>query len=622
MAGQTPDYGTPGKEDFDPRIEDLARRIISECRVNLMMAFRFLDAALWKMPLVARELSKPISTDCHALYFNPPLVVETFRENPNAIVRTLLHSILHCVFRHPLVRERFEPGLWSLSCDVCIESIALEMLSERFALPDDGPRKNLIDEVQKALGTTTPMKVYNSLEKMELGIGSVNNVLMQQLLQFSESFRADSHETWLLRKREEESPEVPQEDGDQGDGDGDDGAEGSGNSAESGSKPDDEGDQDSGDGNSSQGNTEEEAGESPDDGGESDEEDSESSDGGEARQGGDQEEEGRSGSSEDEYADSNDDSGRAGANGAASEEDDEDGQDGYSFGKGDSRDEDDLSGMGAGNGTGSEGEGNIQYEEGELRDPVGPDHDEEDWERIAQQVQVDLETLSKRRGEGAGTLMANLELANRSTVDYEDFLRRFATMSEEMTLNDEEFDYIFYTYGINRYGNVALIEPLEYKDTKRVRDFVIAVDTSGSTEGELVRRFLTSTYEILCEASSFGSKVNIHIIQCDAEVRKDDKIEDLAQFRQFVRSFNVAGGGGTDFRPVFAYVNQLVEQDEFDDLQGLIYFTDGYGVFPERKPDYETAFVFVEENGEERRVPPWAMKVLITGEDIREMAAR
>ena len=28
-------------------------------------------------------------------------------------------------------------------------------------------------------------------------------------------------------------------------------------------------------------------------------------------------------------------------------------------------------------------------------------------------------------------------------------------------------------------------------------------------------------------------------------------------------------------------------------LKGLIYFTDGYGDFPAKKPDYETAFVFI-----------------------------
>ena len=51
------------------------------------------------------------------------------------------------------------------------------------------------------------------------------------------------------------------------------------------------------------------------------------------------------------------------------------------------------------------------------------------------------------------------------------------------------------------------------------------------------------------------------------------------------------GFGGTDFRSVFAYVDDLIRQGAFSNLKGLIYFTDGYGTFPERKPDFEAAFV-------------------------------
>ena len=40
-------------------------------------------------------------------------------------------------------------------------------------------------------------------------------------------------------------------------------------------------------------------------------------------------------------------------------------------------------------------------------------------------------------------------------------------MGEENKPNDEEFDYIYYTYGLNLYGNVPMVEPLEYKDIKK-----------------------------------------------------------------------------------------------------------------------------------------------------------
>ena len=77
------------------------------------------------------------------------------------------------------------------------------------------------------------------------------------------------------------------------------------------------------------------------------------------------------------------------------------------------------------------------------------------------------------------------------------------------------------------------------------------------------------------------------------------------------------GFGGTDFRPVFLLVDKLLEQKKFTNLKGLIYFTDGYGDFPERKPPYETAFVFVEEDETYvPQVPPWAIKLVLMEDEI------
>ena len=65
-----------------------------------------------------------------------------------------------------------------------------------------------------------------------------------------------------------------------------------------------------------------------------------------------------------------------------------------------------------------------------------------------------------------------------------------------MKINDDEFDYSFYTYGLQLYEKMPLIEPLEYKEIKAIKEFVIAIDTSGSTSGELVQTFLQKTYII------------------------------------------------------------------------------------------------------------------------------
>lgn len=242
------------------------------------------------------------------------------------------------------------------------------------------------------------------------------------------------------------------------------------------------------------------------------------------------------------------------------------------------------------------------------------------WADIALRMQTELEVFILQ-GKGAGLLTQNLREVNRERYDYSEFLKKFAVRAEMMRLNPDEFDYNFYTYGFALYENMPLIEPLEYREVKRIREFVIAIDTSGSTSGSLVQTFVQKTYNILKSTESFFSKINLHIIQCDAEIQEDVKITTQQEFDAYLKQMQLHGLGGTDFRPVFAYVNHLVEKKEFDNLKGLIYFTDGYGSFPQKMPSYDTAFVFVEDEqnpstSNNYEVPSWAMKLVLRKEEL------
>ena len=62
----------------------------------------------------------------------------------------------------------------------------------------------------------------------------------------------------------------------------------------------------------------------------------------------------------------------------------------------------------------------------------------------------------------------------------------------------------------------------------------------------------------------------------------------------------------------------MIEQRELDDLKGLIYFTDGNGTYPKKRPPYETAFVFVDDDEFEYEVPGWAMKLVLETSDIMQ----
>ena len=239
-----------------------------------------------------------------------------------------------------------------------------------------------------------------------------------------------------------------------------------------------------------------------------------------------------------------------------------------------------------------------------------------EWQKISERMQVDAETFSKSHGNIPGSMVQNLKEVNREKYDYTAFLKKFAVLGEVMKINDDEFDYIFYTYGLKLYDKMPLVEPLEYKDVKRIREFVIAIDTSGSVSGELVQKFVQKTYNILESTESFFSKINLHIIQCDAEIQEHIKITNKKEFDEYIKNMRILGLGGTDFRPVFSAVEKLIDEKEFTNLKGLLYFTDGCGTFPSKKPDYETAFVFIDDNYNNYDVPAWAIKLVLKSEEI------
>lgn len=245
---------------------------------------------------------------------------------------------------------------------------------------------------------------------------------------------------------------------------------------------------------------------------------------------------------------------------------------------------------------------------------------EEAWRREAKSIRVNLQTLSRKRGSKLGRFVGELEVSTHEQVDYRDFLRQFAVQSEEMRLSDDEFDYVFYTYGLSLYGDMPLIEPLEYRDEKRIRDFVIVIDTSSSVTQDVVQQFVNTTFDVLTSESSFFQKVNVHIIQADQRVQSDAKITSLAELDRWRRNIKLFGFGGTDFRPAFTYVSDLLAAGEFDDLSGLIYFTDGWGIYPDRMPPYKTTFVFYDEDHRPELVPAWAMQITLHPGEFESMS--
>lgn len=528
-------------EKLKRRLEEdrLGADIVDECRVQLMLKFRFLDLALWRMNLEPLRVhaAYPLATDGRRVAYDPPRVIARFRESFEESVRDYLHLVMHCIFRHPFDENHDNREAWSLTCDIIVENAVMDMCGGRFESEDDVRRREVISEIRMLVGKLLPNKVYTLVKGIvQTPDGQHYRGLGRSALnEWHDLFERDDHGAWPAFNKGK--PQSDDADADRSDTRDDEPA-----ASDDSVRMETQGE-----------------GEPPEDEAERDVEAIE--------------EEPETAPEEDGGADDESDA----AEDAQASEETADGE-----------------------------------------EPAA----EKDWEDIAKQIEMNLETFSKEWGEEAGSLMANLAIANRKTYGYTEFLRKFMIVTEEMQMNMDEFDYVYYTYGMELYGNMPLVEPLEYKETDRVRDFAIVIDTSESVSGELVRKFITHTFDILKSSQDYATEVNIHLIQCDAKVQSDLKITNLRDIDQVMENFVIRGFGGTDFRPAFDYVEVLRKRGELRDMKGLIYFTDGLGQFPEKTPEFDAAFVFMDEEGRDiPPVPPWAMKIVIDEAGITQLAS-
>lgn len=231
------------------------------------------------------------------------------------------------------------------------------------------------------------------------------------------------------------------------------------------------------------------------------------------------------------------------------------------------------------------------------------------WDKAARQAGSEMEGLIASAGTGMAGIIKALKPGAVNKQSYRDFLRKFASAKEQMHIDMDAFDYGFYNYGLMMYDNMPLIEELEYREELRIEEFVIVIDTSGSCSGRIVQRFLDETFGVLMTEGIFADRTRLHIIQCDNRIQSDTVINNRNDMARFKDNFEVKGFGGTDFRPAFEYVAGLIASKEINNLQGMLYFTDGHGIYPKARPAYKTAFVFPGEDDARPAVPAWAIKV-------------
>ena len=237
---------------------------------------------------------------------------------------------------------------------------------------------------------------------------------------------------------------------------------------------------------------------------------------------------------------------------------------------------------------------------------------EEAWKDTAKRIKNDIASLGDEKSAESGSLKFYLKAETQEKVYFTDFLNQIAVVREEIRIDPDSFDYGLYNYGMEIYGNMPLIEENEYSETHKVDELVIAIDTSASCSEELVQTFLNETAGILRQSENFFREIHVHIIECDNKIQNDLLINHPEDMEKYAEKFEISGGYGTDFRPVFSYVDDLRKKGELKHLRGLMYFTDGFGDYPEKPTDYDTAFVYPsdKETGADK-MPNWAIQLYI-----------
>ena len=82
---------------------------------------------------------------------------------------------------------------------------------------------------------------------------------------------------------------------------------------------------------------------------------------------------------------------------------------------------------------------------------------------------------------------------------------------------------------------------------------------------------MKETFGLLKTGESFFAKCNIAVMQCDDAVRDLTFLHSTDELDRFAACLTLTGGGGTDFRPAFAKIEELRRDGTLRDLQGVLY---------------------------------------------------
>ena len=537
-------------------LDEMGKRILDASRTELYLSMRFLGPALHSLGWIMDLSTAFVGTDAAMIRFNPNYLFQLYVNRPRFLNRTYLHMILHCVFRHMFTaREKEDRELWDLASDIAVDAIIDSMEYRAVAELTPEYRQKWYSRLEEEIHVLTAERIYQYF------IERKRNYLEE--MQLAQIFAYDDHSFWERMEDEEENP-----------------------SGENSRQKDSD--------NSPSGNTDSK----------NDSENDSENDPGPGNVDPDSKKDSQTGNKENNKEENKEkNSERNARRKRPSGRQDEGGR------RDDGKDSDRRNG--------DEKNGEKNTHEKSVRKLKKIENLNRQWKETSERMEAELLASGKEASQDRGSLDRILSISNRRRTDYREFLRKFAILREVTTIDPDSFDYGFYNYGLEVYGNMPLIEENEYREMNRIRTLVIAIDTSASCQEILVQRFLNETAAVLRNIGQFFSSSEVHIIECDEHVQDEIVVRDISDLEKYAESFHVKGGFGTDFRPVFSYIEEKRRTGEIRDMEALMYFTDGMGIYPEKPTDYDTAFVFFnDEELDDSKVPDWAMKLYIRGEKL------
>ncbi len=229
----------------------------------------------------------------------------------------------------------------------------------------------------------------------------------------------------------------------------------------------------------------------------------------------------------------------------------------------------------------------LKQPPGEIQDAPGDAQERSEQEQKWDKATKQAIQASKSTGSDPGNIEQLFDDQHISQRDWRDLLREYMRATAPT-------DYSW-SRPNRRYIDSGLYLPSLHGEG--MGPLVVAIDTSGSVDDEMVKQFLGEVFEISTEINP----ERMHIVQCDLRVTSHLQFD--AGDTPDPSEIAIKGRGGTSFQPVFDYIeDQGIEPDV------LVYMTDTYGPAPEEPP---FPVIWAVESAEQLDNVPFGTSVIL-----------